>query len=234
MKRLLLATLLCATLPAVAGDLPSLPAIGQDRFRKLSEDLGAALSYKGVTPATSLGIAGFDVGVEISATDIKNSDLFGIAGNSAPDYIAVPKVHFYKGLPWGIDVGGFIGAASNLDATLYGADARYAILDDGIATPAVAVRLSGTRTSDIGSLRVSTIAGDVMVSKRLTLATPYIGAGVVRTISEAKGTALAEEDFNTSRFFVGLNLNFAIVNVAFEAEKMGSNTTLSAKAGWRF
>jgi len=29
-------------------------------------------------------------------------------------------------------------------------------------------------------------------------------------------------------------VNLAVLNVAFEAEKMGDNTSLSAKLGWRF
>ena len=234
MKRLLLASLLACALPASAGEFPSLGSLTQDEFHRLSEDLGAAFSYKGVTPATPLGLVGFDVGLEVSATDIKNSHLFRLAGNSAPDYLAVPKLHVYKGLPFGIDVGAFVGGASELGATIYGLDARYALLSDGVATPAVALRVSGTQTSDIGGLKVKTMAGDVMISKKLTLVTPYIGAGVVRTISEAKGLGIAEEDFRKSRVFTGLNVNFAILNLAIEAEKLGNNTTLSAKAGWRF
>ena len=234
MKRPLLAMLLLGALPAMAGDFSSIGALSQDQFRKVSEDLGAALSYKGVTPATPLGLTGFDIGVEVSATDIRNSDLFSLAGSGSPDYIVVPKLHVYKGLPWGIDIGAFVGGASEVSATLYGLDARWAILDDGVATPAVAVRLSGTRASDIGSVRISTLAGDVMVSKKFVIATPYLGVGVVRTNSEAGGTGLADEAFNKSRVFAGLNLNLAVLNLAFEAEKLGDNTTVSAKAGWRF
>jgi hypothetical protein len=234
MKRFAAATLLACALPAAAGDFPSLGSLGQEQFRKLSEDLGAALSYKGVTPATPLGLVGFDVGLEVSATDIQNSDAFRLAGNAAPDYIAVPKLHIYKGLPWGIDIGAFVGGATEVDAALYGLDLRWAILADGLATPAVALRLSGTQTSDIGSLRLTTIAGDVMVSKKLTIATPYVGVGVVRTNADPGIGGLSDESFNKSRIFGGLNLNLAIVNLAFEAEKLGDNTTLSAKAGWRF
>jgi len=234
MKRLLLASLLACVLPATAGDFSSLGSLSQGQFRSLSEDLGAALSYKGVTPATPLGLTGFDIGLELSATDVSNSGVWSLAGNSAPDYIAVPKLHVYKGLPYGIDLGAFVGAASNVSATLFGLDARYAVLADGVATPAVALRVSGTRSSDMGGLRVSTLAADVMVSKVLTVATPYIGVGVVRTATEAKGTGLSDEDFNKGRFFVGLNVNLAILNLAFEVEKLGSNNTLSAKAGWRF
>jgi hypothetical protein len=234
MKQTFAATLLACALPAHAGDFPSIGSLAQGQFRALAEDLGAAFSYKGVTPATPLGLAGFDIGIELSATDVQNSGVFRLAGNSAPDYIAVPKLHVYKGLPWGIDIGAFVAAASDVDAKLFGLDARYALLADGLATPAVALRISGTWSSDIGSLSVATYGADVMVSKRLTLATPYLGAGVVRTVADAGVAGLAEESFNKSRFFGGLNLNLAVVNLAFEAERMGSNTTLSAKAGWRF
>jgi hypothetical protein len=234
MRRLAAALLLACALPASAGDLPSLGALTQDQFRKLSEDLGAALSYKGVTPATPLGALGFDVGLEVSATDIQNSDIFRLAGNAAPDYIAVPKLHIYKGLPWGFDIGAFVGGATEVDAAVYGLDARWAMLADEVATPAVALRISGTQSSDIGGLKVTTFAGDLMVSKKLTIATPYLGVGVVRISTDPGIDGLSDESFNKSRVFGGLNLNLAIVNLAFEAEKLGDNTTLSAKAGWRF
>lgn len=135
------------------------------------------------------------------------SDFFSLAGSGSPDTVVVPKLHIYKGLPYGIDIGAFVGGASDVDATLYGLDARWALLDDGVATPAVAIRLSGTRASDIGP---------------------------VRTNSEAGGTGLSDGAFNNTRVFAGLDPNLAVLNSAFEAEKLGENTTLSAKAGWRF
>ena len=97
-----------------------------------------------------------------------------------------------------------------------------------------AVRLSGTRTDDIGDLTVQTYGIDLMLSKRLALATPYVGIGSVRIESKAGGTGLAEESFTKGRLFGGLNINLAVINLAFEAERLGDNTTLSAKAGWRF
>lgn len=234
MKRLLPAILLAVAAPAAAAEFPTLGALDQGQFRRLSEDLGATYSYKGVTPATALGLTGFDVGLEVSATDIRNSSLFRLAGNDSPDYLVVPKLHVYKGLPFGIDLGAFVGGSTDVSAAVFGLDARYAVLSDGLATPAVALRLSGTRTSDLGGLKVSTMAVDVMVSKRLAFATPYAGAGIVRTMANAKGVGLADEDFRKSRIFVGANLNLAILNIAIEAEKLGNNTTLSAKTGWRF
>ena len=234
MKRLFAAYLLAASLPAVAADLPNLGALSQSQFRLLSEDLGAALSYKGVTPATTLGPWGFDVGLELSATDVKNSDIFKLAGNGSTDSLFVPKLHIYKGLWAGFDLGGFVAGAPDVDATLWGLDLRYAFIEDTLTTPAMAIRVSGTRTTDISKLRVSTFAGDLMLSKKFVLATPYIGAGVVRVQSSPGVSALSEETFNKGRYFGGVNVNLAVINLAFEAERLGDNTTLSAKVGWRF
>ncbi len=39
---------------------------------------------------------------------------------------------------------------------------------------------------------------------------------------------------NKGRVFAGLNVNMIGANFAIEAEKMGDNTSLSAKLGWRF
>ena len=74
-----------------------------------------------------------------------------------------------------------------------------------------------------------------MVSKRFTVATPYLGAGIVRVeFARPAAPGSPTRRFNKSRVFAGVNLNLAVINLAFEAEKLGDNTTLSAKLGWRF
>lgn len=234
MKALLIAALLVATLPARAGELPNLGALTQAQFRDLAQDLGAALSYKGVIPATSLGVVGFDLGVVASATTVQHSDLFARAGNRASEYLYVPKLQLHKGLPWGLDIGAFVGMASNVDTPVAGADIRWALVEDRLALPAVALRASGTRAGDIGGLRVTTAGADLLVSKRLAVATPFAGVGVVRTRARYQGSAFSQETFSESRYFAGLNLNLVLLNLAVEAERLGGNTTLSAKAGWRF
>jgi hypothetical protein len=232
--RSIAALVLCAVLPATAAEFGTLGVLAQGEFRQLSEDLGAAFSYKGVTPATPLGVTGFDIGVEVTSTRVENSSIFRLAGAGGPSSLIVPKLHVHKGL-WGrLDIGAFIGGASDVDATLYGAEVRYALLDDGIAAPAVGLRLSGTKAAGVGDLSIATGALDLTVSKKFAVLTPFAGAGMVRVQSSARGTALAEENFNRSRVFAGLNLNLLAANLAFEAEKMGNNTSLSAKLGLRF
>lgn len=234
MIRRLAPLLLLAALPIQAADFSTIGTLSQDEFHRISQDLGAAFSYKGVTPATPLGIAGFDVGVEVSETTMENSELFARAGAGNQSRLVVPKFHVHKGLFGGLDIGAFVAAAPDVSASLFGAELRYALMDDGIATPALGVRLSGTRAGGLGDLKLNTAALDLVVSKKFTALTPYAGAGMVRVQSSVNGSGLAEERFNKGRVFGGVDINLLAVNLAFEAEKMGGNTSLTAKVGWRF
>ncbi|HSJ95418.1 MAG TPA: hypothetical protein VLC53_00005, partial [Myxococcota bacterium] len=152
MRRLVLAAAAAAACGAQAGDFTSVDALTQGQFRDLARDLGAAFSYKGVTPATALGPLGFDVGFEVTDTRMEHSALFALAGAGRQSRLLVPKLHVHKGLPAGFDLGAFVAAAPDIDATLYGAALRYAILDDGLATPAVGLRLSGSQANGLGDL----------------------------------------------------------------------------------
>lgn len=235
MRRIVAAAAAAAcTLPAHAGEFTSIGSLSQGEFRRLAEDLGAAFAYKGVTPATPLGPVGFDVGVEVTGTRMENSSLFARAGAGSHSQLVIPKLHVTKGLFAGLDIGAFAGGTGDVSAALFGGELRYAIVSDTLTTPAVAVRLSGTRATGLGDLKIGTAAADLMVSKVFVALTPYAGAGIARVQAKPGGTALAEEKFNKSRVFGGLNVNLVGANFALEAEKMGDNTSLSAKVGWRF
>ena len=225
---------LAVALPAHAGEFSDIRDLAQGEFRALSKDLGAAFSYKGVTPATALGPLGFDVGLEVTETRMENSSLFARAGAGGQSRLVIPKLHVHKGLFGGLDVGAFVAGATDIDARLFGADVRYTLVDDGLVAPAIAVRASATKATGLGDLKISTAAVDFIVSKRFTALTPYAGAGAVRTQSSASGVGLSEERINQGRVFGGVNLNLLTLNLAFEAEKMGDNASLSAKLGWRF
>ncbi len=223
---------IAASLTCQASDFGNLGSLVQAEFRDLSTDLGAAFAYKGVAPATALGILGFDIGVEVTDTKMEHSRLFSLAGSGGQSHLFVPKVHVHKGLFAGFDIGAFIAGTSDIDATVFGADVRYTFVDDGLATPAVGVRLSGSRSSGMGSFKVATAAVDLMVSKKFALLTPYAGAGAVRILSSASG--FNDERIDQGRVFGGVNVNLAVINFAFEVEKLGDNTSASAKLGWRF
>jgi hypothetical protein len=244
MRRILtLATLALAAiaLPArAASDLDLLQNLGQTQFRLLSEDLGAALSYKAVLPAEPLGTAGFDLGVEVTVVNLENSAILELAtSGDAPDSVAVPKLHVHKGLPFGIDIGAFVATVPDSNVSLWGAEVRYAILKGGTATPAVAVRGSYSSLEGVDQLKLNTTGLDISISKGFTFLTPYAGVGKVwvRSTPDQAVTAVSgvvAEDFNLTKYFVGLNMNFAFVNFALEGDRTGDTTSYSAKLGWRF
>lgn len=219
---------------AAAADFGAIGGLAQAEFRDLARDLGAAFSYKGVVPATPLGTLGFDVGLEVTDTRMEHSRVFALAGAGEQSRLVLPKLHVHKGLPLDFDVSAFVAAAPDVDATLAGAALRWTLADDGWVFPAVGVRISGTRATGTGELKVSTAALDAIVSKKFTAVTPYAGAGTVRIQASASGTRLREERVNQGRVFGGVNVNLLAANVAVEAEKMGDNVSISAKIGWRF
>ena len=58
--------------PAWGQSIDQLQNATQNEFRLISEDLGAALSYKPEIPTTPLGLTGFDIGAAISVTKLQN------------------------------------------------------------------------------------------------------------------------------------------------------------------
>ena len=240
-RRILTAVLLCSAvlaLPArAATNLDALNNIGgQANFRLLSEDLGAGLSYKAIIPAASMGVTGFDIGVEASLIKLEHPAIFGNAvSGETTDTLVLPKAHVHKGLPLGFDVGAFYAAVPDSNIKLWGAELRYALVEGGPATPAVALRGSYSALQGVSQLKLTTTGVDVSVSKGFTLFTPYAGVGKVwvRSTPEAS-TGLMEEDFDLNKIFVGANLNLGVVNIAVEGDKTGDTTSYGIKFGWRF
>ena len=205
----------------------------QPAFKTFSEDLGSALSYKPITPPTPLGITGFDIGLEVTSTKMRNLD---IATGSSMTNLVVPKLHIYKGLPLNFDVGAFYSSVPTTNIKFYGGELRYAILEGGVALPAVGIRGAFTKLTGVSQLALTTKSLDVSVSKGFAIFTPYAGIGRVWVDStpDTAATGLTEETFQQGKVFVGGNLNFGLVNFAMEYDKTGSAPSYSAKLGFRF
>lgn len=236
MKRILVSAVLAATsVAAHAADIDALGNLAQSEFRLLSEDLGAALSYKALAPAEPLGITGFDIGVEVTATSVKHSDFFKQATGSSVDTLPVAKLHLHKGLPFGIDVGGFLSSVPDSNIKLMGAELRYAFLEGGVALPAVALRGTFTKLSGVDQLDFSTRGLELTASKGFLMVTPYAGIGKVWTTSTPKNVpVLTEEKFAQNKVFAGANLNFGLMNFAVEGDKTGDATSYGLKFGFRW
>jgi len=219
-----------------AASFNTLDALTQGQFKELSENVAAAAQYKGVTPTEPLGIIGFDVGLSVSYTGIENDKLFDLASKGDFDVpgLVLPRLTIHKGLPFGIDVGGSLTGAPGTDIKIVGAEVRYALMEGGVATPAIGIRASGSMIQGVDELDMTNIGLDISASKGLTIVTPYIGAGVLRTTSTPNDAQnLKEETLSQTKLFAGLNINLGF-NFTLEADKTGDYTSLSAKAGFRF
>ncbi|MFZ2652593.1 MAG: hypothetical protein WA210_21035 [Burkholderiaceae bacterium] len=220
-----------------AADINTLQQLTQAEFRGLSEDLGAALSFKPLIPAEPMGLSGFDIGFAVSGTKLQNRAVFqkAAAGASVPATLPVPSLRVHKGLPLNIDLGLSYAALPSSNIRLIGGEVRWAVLPGSVATPAVALRVSASSLSGVNQLDLRTTGLDVSVSKGFAVLTPYAGVGTVRVKSDAKGNATqTTESFNQTKLFGGLNLNFGLVNWAFEVDKTGQATSYGLKFGLRF
>lgn len=222
---------------AGAADINSLQLLSQQQFRLVSEDIGAALSFKPLLPSEAMGVTGFDVGIAITGTKLKNEALLERAssGSDIPGTLPVPTLRAHKGLPLNIDVGLLYSQIPNTNMKYIGGELRWAALPGSALLPAVAIRLSATQLQGVDQWKVATQGLDVSVSKGFAFATPYVGAGIVRVTSTPQGVPLLRaEKFNQSKFFGGVNLNFGLVNLAFEVDTTDSRQSAGVKFGLRF
>ena len=231
----LAASLTAAALPAAAAeDIDQIQTLTQQQFRLFSEDLAAALSWKGLTPTTPLGVTGFDIGLAVTATKLENRGVFEqAAGGDFPAVLPVPSLRLHKGLPFGIDVGLMAAAVPGSNIRLWGGELRYAFLS-GITVPSIGVRGSFTRLSGVDQLDFDTRSLDISIAKGFAGITPYGGVGKVWADSDPKVGGLSKEEVSKSKLFVGLQANLGISNFLFEVDRTGDATTYGAKLGLRF
>jgi len=227
----LLCVLGCFVQPVLAANINISNFGVQADFKSFSEDMGSALSYKAVIPAEPLGITGFDLGLEVSSTETKS--LAKATGTSDTNLI-VPKLHIHKGLPLGIDFGAFYSSVANI--TLYGGELRYAILEGGVAMPAIAVRGAMSKLSGVDQWSFSTRSLDISISKGFAMFTPYAGVGTVWVDSapDASIVGLQKVSITQAKTLVGANLNLGLTNIAVEWDKTGAAASTSVKLGFRF
>ncbi len=222
---------------AAASDIDALQNLGQGEFRALTEDLGAALSYKSLSPAAALGTTGFDISLSVTGTVLDSLAVWEEAtgDDDIPSTLPVPMLRVAKGLPFDIDIGAFYLAIPDTNVRLYGAEARWAFLEGGVATPAVSLHATYSKVTGVEQLDLTTRSVDVSISKGFTVITPYIGVGKVWTDATPVGVPLLRsESISQNKVFGGLNFNLGLPNIALEADQTGGITSYGVKFGLRW
>lgn len=235
MRRVLLALgLLTLATSAYANNNITIQGLSQTDFNDLSTDLSAVTSYKQLQGASSEGITGFDVGLNVGDTSVSHKTAWSNATGSNVSSVPFWDLTVSKGLPFGIDVGGEYSALPGSNVKLYGVMGRYAILDGGIAEPAVSLRLAYNHITGVDNLSYNTKTLDVSVSKGFGPITPYAGVGEVWLSSTpSASTGLTSFSQSNSEFFAGITFELG-VHMALQYDHLAGNSTYSLKFGFGF
>lgn len=218
-----------------AASLDTIENLDQTQLVTFAENLGAATHYKSIAPPETLGTLGFDIGLGVSSTDIDGS-LFDLASDGSFDGsdLIMPRLNIQKGLPFGLDLGASIGVIPDSDATILGAELRYAVVDGGVAMPAVGLRASYSQVQGVDDFGLNNAALELGISKGFLFLTPYAGVGIVRTdIDPENIDGLSSDSVDQNKVYLGATINFGFA-LTLEAERTGDIRTYSAKAGVRF
>ncbi len=227
---------LCGAGAAQAADLTAIGTLTQTEFRLLAEDLGAAVSYKGLIPSEGLGITGFDLGVSIGATELQNRAVLikAAGGQDVKKQLPVGGLRFVKGLPFDIDIGVVAMQVPDSNVRAAGGELRWAFIGGNTVLPAVALRAAMTNLSGVDQLKVRATSVDLSISKGVLFLTPYAGIGRVEIDAKAPGTTLTREKFGMDKVFAGVNFAFLPFALLVEADKTGDATSYGVKLALRW
>ncbi len=209
--------------------------VSQSDFKDMSEDMAAAFNYKPVQPTEAGGIIGFNVGIVASYTPVKHKAAWKRASGENIDDLGLIALHVAKGLPFGIDVGGYYAQIPGTQANIWGAELRYSLIDGGAATPAVAVRGAMSGLSGVDDFDFTTRSIDLSVSKGFAIFTPYAGVGYVNAESDPKSNFnLEAETVNDAKLFAGARVSLGPVNLTAEADRFGDSTSVNMRLAFGF
>lgn len=230
------------------GSVSSTPA--NQRFRMLGDELGVALSATTLQPPTTLGMDGFAFDFEYTVAFINGSQQVGgqpywVTQGGSPSILMMPALHFRKGLPYSLEVGGKVQAITN--SSLYAGtfEAKWGIVEGFRYVPDLGARFAMTRLFGEQDMDLTTGEIDLSIGKEIGVGgvctlSPYGGFSVIGVdssslvlLSNQSSITQAHYDQNPAnsqilfqqnsvgqnlyeRFYAGLILKSNIVSLAFE------------------
>ena len=205
-------------------------------FKDFAEDMSSAFSYKPniqTEPLAGLIPIGFDVGVSVSSTKLQSVSKYGSSVVDGESSIILPTLRAHIGIPFGIDAG--VAMASYGNVKYQGAELRYALMQGGIALPAIGLRGSMSKISGVDNFDFKSKGVDLSISKGILMVTPYAGVGKVWSdVSATVGATKLSEDVAQNKVFAGVGLKLLLLNLNVEMDKTGDAKTVAAKVGLRF
>jgi hypothetical protein len=234
---LLLLLALLAALPAAASWEVNGNATSAD-FHAFSERFSSDAYFYPRHGAAPLGILGFEAYADATydkSFDDQSFNQTAVKGSYSGGFLSIARVGVRKGLPGGFDIGASYGEALGGDIKLVSAELQYAIAKGGLATPALSVRVTGTRTINDKAYSLDQYGAELLLSKGFVLATPYIGAGIVYskgTLDTPLGGSLSDST-TQAVLYAGVTLNLLLPKIHIEVEK-GKTVQAAVRIGIGF
>jgi len=197
---------------------------GENFFENLMGDMGAALAPRFLGPASTTGALGFQIGLNLSFTNIdENGEHWkaamtpyddkgqplgtnpdGTAARGADSYLTTWQVYARKGLPFSLEVGGTITGLAKSGLVGVGLELKWAALEGFRKLPEIAFR--GAVSTFLGTEDYALLlaGGDVIISKDISIGglfqlSPYLGYNMLYVHGSSNVVPLvARKDPNAS------------------------------------
>ncbi|MDM8557544.1 hypothetical protein [Candidatus Parabeggiatoa sp. HSG14] len=238
-KILVIMMLLLGANFVLANDIKFTDKVTQEDFNNFVKELGTALLFNPNAPAEPLGIIGFDVSLETVITDISEDEAYWkklIVDNAPNSYLAVPRLHVQKGLPFNIDVGAMYVVVPDTNIKLWGLEAKYAILEGTTITPAISIRASYSKLQGVDDVDLNTQSLDVLISKGVFMLTPYAGASIFKTNGSENSNLVTLRDVSENNYRLLAGIQFSplpLLSINGEIS-LGEVPQYGLKIGFRF
>lgn len=159
--------------------------LNQVHFDNVVRDLGVAMAPKFMGPASTLGSLGFEVGFELSWTDINETSAYWKNAVDSPDStLQTMQIHLRKGLPFSLEVGGTITHLFNSELWGVGLDVKFALLEGFRSLPDFAIRGNIHTILGANDINILLSGGDAVLSKEFGIGgvlrvAPYVGYNLI-------------------------------------------------------
>ncbi len=218
----------------------------EEAFYHLANELGVAIAPKLLSPGSSLGQAGFELGLETSLTPINASADYwkkSVEGGRPSDMLTVGSLHLRKGFPQSFEVGTTVSYIFLSMMFLGGVEAKWALIEGFYYLPDLSTRIAVNRLFNAKDMDLTNGGIDVILSKTFGLGgfmqlTPYFAYNYLYVITSRRtinatpydsrdnggGTsgypvdqfAFDSKWLSNHRFFFGLKIKGHIVTAYYE------------------
>lgn len=201
--------------------------LSSTQAKELTQDLGAAYSFKAIDTAATGGLLGVSVGVSTHFTNIKNTDTYKVANGNSSTTAFTTRIVAEKGIPGGFALAGSVAKLPS--GSLIGVQGKYQLMSDTVATPAVSIRANINKSLDANYIDFSGIGLEALVSKSFVVVTPYAGMGVHQSRLDIKNSSAGAQSETQLRTFAGVQASLGIVDVGLEVENFGKTQVASLR-----